>query len=241
MIRGNWFSGQKVSVADLSFSSIETNNSIANRISDLFNAGVFNGLSVFPSTTSGYAAATSGLAYDDQGERIHIGSTQNLIGYGSSKLNDVIAAYQLIARYRETNDGLVGIDANGSCHFKHFLDSFNILALKTGTDSLGSHDVKLARVQTTLVGGSLIIDAGSLYRDTFSSRFGVNTSTGTTASFDTLTANTATIGTLNTSGDLTFITAGTGPIVTSADGTKTARLTVSNDGYLALVPLNYTL
>lgn len=262
MKRLNVFDGMKVSLFDLTFSTVETTSGIRQRISDLYNYGIINGLTIFSSSTSGgTVAVTPGTAYDTNGERIYTANLQDLLRYSGSNLNSAVANYTVVARYNEGNDGTSGLNVAGASNFRHITDDFSIVVLKSGVDTLQSADVRLGGIITTLVGSTLIVDSN--VRDTFSSKFqaSLNISTtglnvtglltvGGTASFattvnfngpaifnSTLTATSN----ITTAGDFINSTAGKGLIVLSPDGTKQARIGIDNSGFVAIDTLNYTL
>ena len=176
--RVSWYSGMEVSVADMTFSSIAaTANELKSRTHDFFNFGVVNGLTVYTDTTDfKHLVVSSGTAYDPTGERIYVPSNVSQIGYNNTQPNSVVANYTMVARYVEANDGITGIAPDGTVSFIHILDSYSLLLLKTGTDSLGANDVRLAGVGVTVPGGTFIFNANT--RDSASAVLGGGTSGG---------------------------------------------------------------
>lgn len=268
MKRFSPFSGVQVSLFDATYWTSETADAIRQRInSDLYNPGVVNGLTVFASgTQSGLIAYTAGVAYDINGERIGVTSLQDRISYNGSALNTT-DTYQVALQYTEGNDGTYGLDVDGLSAARHVTDSFRTRIIKVGTDSLPSDAFILSRVYSTVVGGTLIVD--STTRDTFSAKYGsggsgsgntgnlvVSSITASGASFSYLFVNNSGMAVtgvacffkavrgmsdIRSLGDFYADTAGKGLILTSPDGTKRARFMLSNDGFVAQEPLNYTI
>jgi hypothetical protein len=170
--RLNTFEGMEISNADMTFFILTgVDAQVKSRITDYYTFGVVNGLSVYTDTTDfQHVAVGVGTAYDPTGERIPVPVTVKGIGYNNAPLNATAANYTLVARYLEGNDGITGQTLNGTTTFTHIVDSYSLLALKTGTDSLGINDVRLSGITVTLPGGSFVFD--SSVRDTASSRFG---------------------------------------------------------------------
>lgn len=176
--RVNWFEGMEVSVFDMTFSSIAaTANEMKFRVSDLFTPGVVNGLSVYGDPDGVHAAVSAGTAYDTIGERINVPSAVLGIGYHNANLNINAASYTIIARYAEINDGTAGIAPDGTSNFNHILDWYQILALKNGTDSVGTNDVRLGVASVSVPGATFIIY--NTPRDTALNRLGLVTNTPT--------------------------------------------------------------
>jgi len=250
MKRLNPFSGQNISLFDLTFSTIETTLGVKERISDLYNFGAVTGLTVGESGTyPGEAYVTLGTAYDRNGERVRVPLLEDGLKHGGQALNAVATSYVIVARYAEGNDGTSGLDVDGISNFRHLTDDYNITVLRTGVDSLQDDDIRLSGVETTLVGSSLIIDGNQ--RDTFSSKInssidvnalnlfvpGTFVAGGTASFYGTVTA----VSNISTEGDFIATTAGKGLIITNEEGDKTARVTLDADGFLSIAPLNYSL
>ena len=227
MKRLNPFAGMVVSLADASYSAYESADAIRQRtINEFYHPGVVSGLTVFSSGSEyGTVAFTPGAAYDMHGERIGVNSLQDKIHYGAKKLNEAIAHYYLYAEYQEGNDGTYGITADGSSAFRHLTDSFSFDVAKVGVDTVPADAILLSGIQTTIVGGSLIIDSG--IRNLLTSKFG-GSGGGGDVSFDS-------------DGDIVIPSVGKGIILTSPDGTKMCRILLDDQGYLAQEPLNYLL
>ncbi len=250
------FSGMQVSLFDLTFSSDETASAVKQRISDLFDRGAVAGLTVGESGTfPGEAFVTLGTAYDPNGERIRVPVIQDGLKSQGLALNADVATYTVVARYVQGNDGQSGLDVDGNSQFRHLTDDFSIVVLKGGVDSLGDDDVRLSGVETTIVGGTLIIDSNirDIFNATFNNGFDFTVSNlvvpgtmivGGTATFQSAVifeARVDALSDIHCDGDFIADTASKGVIVTSPDGTKTGRMGIDNDGFLAVEPLNYTL
>lgn len=152
----------QVSLFDMTFSSIAaTANELKNRTVDHFSAGVVNGLTVYTDADHNHVAVSPGVAYDPTGERIYVPSIVSGIGYNNANLNASAASFTLVARYQEVNDGTTGIDPDGICQFRHLIDSYSLLALKTGVDSVAANDVRLSGIQVTIPGGTFIFNQGT--------------------------------------------------------------------------------
>ena len=157
------YEGMEISVADATWWTITaTANELKSRTHDFFNFGVVNGLTVYTDNTDfKHLVVSSGTAYDPTGERINVPANVTQIGYNNTAPNSVIANYTMVARYAEANDGVIGIAPDGTSNFTHILDSYKLLLLKTGTDSLGANDVRLAGVASTIIGGSFIFNTNT--------------------------------------------------------------------------------
>lgn len=185
--RLNTFEGMEISNADFTFFTITgVDAQLKSRVTDYYTFGVVNGLTVYTDTTDfKHVAVGLGTAYDPTGERIPVPITIKGIGYNNAALNATAANYTLVARYLEGNDGITGQTLNGTTTFTHITDSYSLLALKTGTDSLGTNDVRLSGITVTLPGGSFVFD--SSVRDTALSRFGGSASGGSGGSSISIT------------------------------------------------------
>ena len=215
MKRANFFSGQQISLFDACYWSDTAGDAIRQRInSDLYFPGAVSGLTVYGSVAHlGYAVVGIGTGYDANGERIRVPSILDPIGYNGVELNNTAATYQIVARYLEGSDGTYGLDINGACQVRHITDSYQIVTLKSGTDSAGANDIVLAGVTATVPGGSLIFD--TVPRDIFSAKYfagGSASSSGSSLS-----------GNVNIGGNLSVD--GT---ITGADETLSGNLTVNN-------------
>ena len=188
----------EVSLFDMTnFTLTAVAGELKSRTHDFFNFGVVNGLTVYTDNTDfKHLVVAAGVAYDPTGERIAVLNNVNQIGYNNTAPNSVAANYTMVARYFEANDGVTGISPNGASVFTHILDSYNLLLLKTGTDSLGANDVRLAGVNVSVPGGTFIFNANT--RDTATAVLGGGSSGGssgggsstpTTRSEQTITAS----------------------------------------------------
>lgn len=147
------------------------------RVSDYFSPGVVDGLTVYDdSGYAGHVAVGSGTAYRDDGERIDVPTVQRNVGYNNTSINALAGTYTVVARYVEANDGITGIDLDGTSHFTHILDSFSLNVLKSGTDTILSNDVRLSDVIVTVNGGTFIYDTSE--RDISAARVGSSPSSG---------------------------------------------------------------
>lgn len=234
MKRLNPFNGLQISLFDASYWTYSAGDMSRQRInSDLYFPGPISGLSVYPSLTTGYVAVTPGTAYDINGERISLLSTQDLIGYNSAKFSNVAGTYKIVGRYSEGNDGTYGVDINGACQIRHITDTFQIVTLKTGLDIVGPNDVILAGVITTIQGGSLIMDPGP--RSIFGSKFPATGTGPSVALGQVLSGDLSVGGSISVGNNLTVtanetITGGltVAGTITGVNETLTGNLTVNN-------------
>ena len=187
--RINWFSGMEPNVQDLTFFTLTSINAEdKNRTHDFFNFGVVNGLTVFTdSTDNQHLVVSAGTAYDPTGERINVPSVVKGIGYNNTAPNSQVANYTMVARYFEGNDGVIGISPSGTSSYIHILDSYNLVLLKTGVDSLQPNDVRLSGVQVTVQGGTFVFNTG--VRDSASAVLGGGTSGGSSGGGGSSTVN----------------------------------------------------
>lgn len=179
--RTSFFAGMRPSAWDMTNSQIALNLGMKYRVSDYFSEGVVDGLTVYDdSGYSGHVAVGSGTAYRSDGERIDISSVQRNIGYNNVAMNASAGTYTVVARYTEGNDGITGIDLDGSSHFTHLTDSYTLNVLKSGTDTILSTDVRLTDVIVTVDGGTFIYD--TTQRDTSECQVGASSDSGSVAS-----------------------------------------------------------
>ena len=254
MSRPNWYSGQTISQFDLCFfSDTAVDQNVRDRFVDLYDQGIVTGLTVGTSGTYGVNGGrpflTLGTAYDPNGQRIRVPVLQDGIQYGGAPLNSAVADYTMVLRYVEGHDGTSGLDVDGVSNFRHLLDSYSVNILKTGVDTLGNNDVRVQGIKTTLVGSTLIFD--SAVRDTLAARFSnvdFDTTNNLVINGDFLVGGTTTfvsvvnaLSDIHIDGNVYYDTPGLGPIVRSPDNSKIAMLGIGDDGYISLLPLNYTL
>ena len=236
------YEGQRVSVADLSHSQIALANGIANRIKDLWNAGVATGLTVFESnTTSRTLAVTLGSAYNANGERVRADQLQDLIKYEGALLNAAAGTYYVNARYSESHDAISVLDVDGTCQYPHIIDSYSLKVLKSGVETEPSTDIRLSDVIVTAPGSTLIFETAN--RDEMSLKnIDYDKGIGSLVIRNTLEVGSTieAVSNISTQGDFVNTTSGKGLIVLSPDGSKKARVGIDDSGFLGIEPLNYS-
>lgn len=162
MQRTSYFEGMQVSVHDATHSQIALASAIKNRITDYYTKGVIDGLTVYTDNTDfQHVVVGTGVAYDPDGERIYVPNIVRGIGYQDAPVNVGVNTFTVVARYVEGNDQTTGIEPDGTCHFRHVLDSYQIAVLKNTVDPLLANDIRLAGLYVSTPGGTFIFDVNT--------------------------------------------------------------------------------
>lgn len=242
MKRSNFYDGQRVFTDALTYSQNSLIGGIQDRMTDLFVVpAVLDGLCVGASIfSSGRAYVTAGTAYDINGDRVEVPSNTSDLAYNGGSINAAAGTYHIVARYAETNDGIVGVGIDGTTHAEHVIESYALTVKKSGSDSLSSTDVRVADIVVTSPGSSFIVDMGPLVRTPLTVRGTITQSSAlpSSASFPLgVTAGTVTVSSLTAGrvpyagpsgllvddASLTF----SGSQLTASKGISTNALTVS--------------